>query len=598
MVVASRKKKTGNVEMSKKSVLDHSCNGQGLKRERNYGVKVLTALPPSASTLVSRISDASALIAALEDQGLPPLDRQVAQKHLRGRSVTNWARHVLELLYLPEFLEMARNVDPMGVYLLETIPGTYNGVDVVTFSRLFVSFGAVKELVAATQILPFLALDGAHLRRVFGGIVLAAVIPSANRQLCCLAFAVVESETEETCAWFARLVLLQHPDVQFVWMTDQGVALTSKKVSAILKENGQYVSSCAKHMLVTLQNSKQRANGEIVGSLHALQKPIFDFSRARTQKAAEDVLTAISAKNQSVAKYLRERREKVAAFAILKIGEDGEIDGRRRGGRISNQLAESFNQMIMPFRQMGFVSGIVWFSELCVRQVQAQRLAAERWKSDNYRGDRVAALTPNQSKDFVAHELAKNVQYVVSAFQRRDALILIGTVVKVDDQSSCRVVEIRRAELNGKAAILCGCLTRQEFGYPCARAVKLMQTANMMRGTEGLWHWSAKENFAEFLWQETWEAQLQFEFPRLVLPLDLQHSQDVSSKEIKKKLSVMPKDAPIGPVPGKIVKSAGRPPESTRLTRRRIADHHARWKSAFEGSGKRLRKGSDAGNHY
>ena len=98
-----------------------------------------------------------------------------------------------------EFLQHARTVDPAGKYLLETRPGAYNGVGVDMFLRLFVSFGCFQKLVLQTAVLEFVAMDGAHLRRVFGGVLLSAIMPTANRQLCCLAFAVVESETEESC---------------------------------------------------------------------------------------------------------------------------------------------------------------------------------------------------------------------------------------------------------------------------------------------------------------------------------------------------------------------------------------------------------------
>jgi hypothetical protein len=107
--IASLRKVSSKVELSAKSVLVHSCVGRlGVAgRERNYTVKVLTAAAPALSAALTHITDSGAMKKALEAQGLT-VSLHSVQGFLRSKHETNWARHVLELLFLPEFLEHAR----------------------------------------------------------------------------------------------------------------------------------------------------------------------------------------------------------------------------------------------------------------------------------------------------------------------------------------------------------------------------------------------------------------------------------------------------------------------------------------------------------
>jgi hypothetical protein len=579
---------TGKVELSPKSVLAHGCVSRpGVAgRERNYSVKVLTAAAPAVDTALSRITEAGALQKALEGRGLA-VSLHSLQGFLRAKHETNWARHVLELLHLPEFLDYARVVDPTGKYLLETRRGDYNGVAVDMFLRLFVSFGCFRKLVLQSAVLEFVAMDGAHLRRVFGGVLLSAILPTANRQLCCLAFAVVDSETEDSCSWFVQHVLSQYPGRKFVWMTDQGVAITSRGVTDVLARHEQVQSTCAKHLMTTLQASKQRKAGEINGSLQGLQHLLFEFARARTKDAADKVLQTIKAKNVSVEKYLRARVNQIAAYAILNIDADCAIQGHRRGGRIASQLVESWNNVCMPLRRAGIISGIVWACDHFTSALEQGRKDAVSWSSDNYAGVRVASLAPNASKEFVASELSKNTHHTVQSFVVRTSLRLVGTVVK--QGGTARQVEVHRSTVGGPVTVLCGCLTHQEFGYPCARAVKLVQTANMMAGTQGVWDWTAKEFFAPFLWFETWKTQLECDVPKLVPPAGVKDGQSLGTKDIAEKVATIRPGAVVGPVPAPILGTAGRPAEGVRVTRRKKSDHFSRKKPAAEPAGKRHR---------
>lgn len=595
--IASRVVKSGMVMLSerKKHVLSHSCEPLLAGARRKYNMKTLNAVPALAGALMNKISDAAALRSAFAAISLPAPSLQSTQSFLRSKLVTSFERHVLELLLLPQFVAAVRAIDLKGMIDLETRRDNYNSVEVDVFHRLFFCLGAHRIIVSKTAVLPFLAVDGAHLRRVFGGIMLVAVMPTANRQLCPLAVAFVESESEESCVWFATRLLSCYPGVHFVWMMDQGSALTSAGMCTLLDGADQVRSTCAKHLMATLTNNRNRSEGEIKGPLKGVQYQLYQLAKSRSSEAAEDVLAKIKALNPTVEVYLRDRLDLIASFALLEIDADGEIGGRRRGGRITTQLAESLNNALLKVRSMGIISGLIWMVEWCRQQAVAGRKSALHWTSSDYRGDRIPGLAPNVSKNFIAVELSKNTQYSVESFQERDLLVLTGLVVKQADQSSSRFVTVRRDYVGGKVTILCNCRTRQEYGYPCSRAVKLIQTANGMPGTKGKWVWHSKEFFAEFTYLSTWEQQLQLlEMPVLSAPSDLPpNSVPVKAKEVQLVVERTPVGTNRGPFPARILKTAGRPPE-LRITRRKLADHHQRFKSAAEPSGKRQRNGDES----
>lgn len=70
--------------------------------------------------------------------------------------------------------------------------------------------------------MPFIGLDGCHLKTQYGGILLCAVARDPNDQYFPLAFAVVESECKESWRWFLELLLDDiGPDRRWIFISDQ-----------------------------------------------------------------------------------------------------------------------------------------------------------------------------------------------------------------------------------------------------------------------------------------------------------------------------------------------------------------------------------------
>lgn len=51
---------------------------------------------------------------------------------------------------------------------------------------------------------PFIGLDGCHLKDLYGGIFMCAIILDANRDVLSLAFAIVEYECGDSWRWFLQ----------------------------------------------------------------------------------------------------------------------------------------------------------------------------------------------------------------------------------------------------------------------------------------------------------------------------------------------------------------------------------------------------------
>ncbi len=114
------------------------------------------------------------------------------------------------------------------------------GVEIRAFQRYFVSWGAAHQIIQDTPLLYLVVVDGGHMKSAFGGVCLAAIVATANSKLFPAAWAVVDSENEENCVWFFQHVIECFRGIDFVWMTDQGSALTCDAIHDLLDSEDQF----------------------------------------------------------------------------------------------------------------------------------------------------------------------------------------------------------------------------------------------------------------------------------------------------------------------------------------------------------------------
>jgi hypothetical protein len=572
--------KDGRVHVNvEKSCFEHTCEEGDGGRKRKHNTTALIAAPSPVRRVMEKMSSSETLSSSIASTGLPPPSHKRAQNYVRRENSTSWHQYVAELHHLPSFFEALKVQDPRGTYICEMKPEVYNGEDVQVFQRYFVSWAAAKEVLLDTPLLYFIVIDGGHMKGAFGGVCLAAVVATANSKIFPAGWAVVDSENEPNCLWFFDHVLACFPGIEFVWMTDQGTALTAVTVAELLGsvDELQLQSLCAKHIIKTIEVAKTR--GEIRGTLTGMREMVFRFARSRTRERGDEVLAEIERKNRDVANYLRERREKIEAASFLE-------PGRRRGGRITSQLVESFFNMVRIFRGLGLVDGIIWMCKKFQEIQLEEREAVKRWLSKDYKGLRIASLSHAASAKFF--ELVgwrTDDAFRVDELQRND-LELVGDVVKTAD-GSVRHIRISRPVIGGRMVIDCPCLTRQEFGFPCARAARLL--------IAGGW---CVEGFpvgavAEYLSARAWEMQAAV---NVVVPAMPGWLVAFSKQGPAASLRALVKaEGALKLLPGRIPVPAGRP-KLIKRPRKQFNSHFARIKSGTEkGDGKRKPKEIEIG---
>lgn len=550
-----------------KSKLEHTCKptegAEAGGRKRQHNTSVLLAASSPARTVLKNTGSSESLVSSVAALGLPPMSKKQAQKFVREENTTSWEQFVVELHHLPQFMADLKRADPEGTYECEKKPDVYNGIEVQTFHRYFVSWGAAKLIVCDSPLLYLVALDGGHMKSAFGGVCLAAVIVTANSRLFPAAWAVVDSENEHNCVWFAERFLKTFPDIDFVWMTDQGTALTCDAMEQLLEDHDQIPSFCAKHVIKTLEVA--RSKKEISGPMSGVRELIYNFARCRTVERGDAVLSEIRKKNPDVANYLRDRRDKIEAASFLRAA-------RKRGGRITSQLVESFFGMCRPFREKGFVEGIIWLCNKFQTVQLEERKLLQRWLDKGYTGERVACLSRAASMKF--HDLvhAQSDSFEVRIVVK-SALELVGDVVKVAD-GSARRIRITRGGVAGPIQIDCPCLMRQEIGLPCGRSVQLMLSGGWCDG--GL----PVDCVSAFLTAQAWKQQCNVNVVVPAVPEWLANF-NKSNPAAAMKAALAEADEQLALLPARIPCLAGRPKLHKR-SKKRLNNHFPRLRSATE----------------
>lgn len=550
----------------RKSFLKHSCDGSR-SRKKNYKKTEILALPSPQKVIVSAVGTVDGLDHVTARLGLPNLSRQVSLGMVRLKSCPSDERLVLETMLLPGWFKECREADPEGTYKLKTSIKDYNGLPCTILKKWLVSMGIAKELVGETVVLGFVAFDGGHLRNLFGGVVLVAALPTANRKIFPLMFAWVESEDEENVKWFTKQFYKVFPSFCCVWMNDQGSAILAEAVLMLRKLFGGFTSICSKHVNKTLIVNRNSKDGEIRGSLKGIEAMVYQFAHSRTDEFAASVLEKIKRVNPTVAAYLKERQECITAGGALK-------SDFSRGGRITSQLAESFMNFTVHLRQLGHISFIIGLIDYLIRLWNSEKAALAEWRSPNRKVEGVDVITPNMSRQFQKEVMADEGQYVVVEITRRQEQHLVGVVTRKANMDDTRVVEIRFED--GKWIIDCPCLLHQDYGWPCGRALRLIRTACEMYEKEGDWnmHWTSPHLYAPFMHVSTWEKQLALHVTPLPAVSDLEDEALVKTQIAEKAKMILVEGEDVL-LPPPIKGHAGRP-------KKRKANQHFRRKRGVD----------------
>lgn len=126
------------------------------------------------------------------------------------------------------------------IELQKTNPGTITNIDTTSddrFRRFFWAFGPCIRYFTSS-LRPMIAVDGAHLRGKYHGVLLVAVTYDANHKLLPIAFAFAEAERRDSCEWFLAnlfIVLGEPPNLTIV--SDRQKGLIPALQNTILSAN-------------------------------------------------------------------------------------------------------------------------------------------------------------------------------------------------------------------------------------------------------------------------------------------------------------------------------------------------------------------------
>jgi hypothetical protein len=188
----------------------------------------MKSLPEKQVQLAHITDDPDMLNAILRLENIPEVSLQVGQKLIRSKQVSTHERILLENHHLPEYFQQCREADPDGLYDLRTKDVEYCGQKFTGLHQWTISFGSCKKLVEKTKMLHLVCYDAAHWKSIFGGVMYAAVIPSANKNIVPLMFGFAPSEDADTSEYFTKLFQKQFPGKEFIWINDQGSGIASE----------------------------------------------------------------------------------------------------------------------------------------------------------------------------------------------------------------------------------------------------------------------------------------------------------------------------------------------------------------------------------
>ena len=124
---------------------------------------------------------------------------------------------------LPSYLQQLAIVNPGTLVALETNKGPGSGR---RFKYLFLSFGASQK--GFDFMRRVVIIDGTHLKGKFAGCLLTASAQDGNYQIFPIAFGIVDSENDQSWAWFFTKLLAVVPDTaDLVFVSDRHTAIYS-----------------------------------------------------------------------------------------------------------------------------------------------------------------------------------------------------------------------------------------------------------------------------------------------------------------------------------------------------------------------------------
>ncbi|KAH7864281.1 hypothetical protein Vadar_027766 [Vaccinium darrowii] len=329
--------------------------------------------------------------------------------------------------------------------LVESIPDTraiWTSTDEGKFKQLFVSYGpSIAGFHKGCR--PILKLDACFLTGYYRGHCLSASAHDANDGLYPLAYAIVSSENDNDWLWFLVNLKEVLQGRQVVLVTDRNHSLLNGIIKVIGGGGGGECNAwCLRHLrenFSTFASSK----GLKADRRKAALKLVNDLAYARTDEIFKLHLRRLYGMNEHLGKWVEDNNSMHWSNAYFPF---------QRWDKMYTNLAECFNNWIMPLRDMDiiqFMTGhVLKVTDILVRK----RVAIQSWKLPV--GDKIE------------EDIKKN-QFVARKYMHRPTspteFIVYNTARKM-----FAVKLIPRT---------CSCLAWKMSGVPCAHACRAIENS-------------------------------------------------------------------------------------------------------------------------
>jgi len=251
---------------------------------------------------------------------------------------------------LPVYLHVLQLANPGTIYHLET---EIDDIGDERFKYVFLALGdSVKGLKYLWRVV---VVDGTHLFGKFLGCLLTASCQDANFQIFPIAFAVVDSETDESWTWFMNKlteIIKDGPDLTFVSVRNQSIF---KAVSIMF--NQAHHGACLVHIRRNVKGRYRKKSG-----LPAL---MWQAGNSFRIKDFDDICERIKKRSMGCWKYI----EEMGLANWSRVYFTGE-----RYNLMSSNIVDSLNNALLPAKGSPVVALLEFIRKMLARWFESRRL--------------------------------------------------------------------------------------------------------------------------------------------------------------------------------------------------------------------------------
>ncbi|KAH9602912.1 hypothetical protein KSS87_013902 [Heliosperma pusillum] len=338
---------------------------------------------------------------------------------------------------LPRFMQGLKESNPGTVVQWSTTP--IGNSNVHTFKRVFWAFKPCIE--GFEHCRPVLTIDGTHLYGKFKGTILTAMSIDANNQIFPVAFAIVESENNESWSWFMaciRLFVTKRSGLCVISDRHAGIMNAMSEVGSGWEEPHAFHRICIRHLAsnVNTRYKNVKVKNMFGSTAMQFQEKKFDIGFARLGEMDRD-----------------------AQHYVADVGiEKWSIchDGGHRYGILTTNLAEAFNNVLKGARFLPITALVQCiFFRVNAYFVERREEARKRLLQGQHYSSKITHLLEENCK--------KGAYHKVVSFDHVGGLYQVTT--RRGSRNVSRGSHSHTVDLSKRT---CTCNKFQTYKYPCS----------------------------------------------------------------------------------------------------------------------------------